>query len=442
MKKNRTLGELSRLQLMFRALHYRNFRLYFIGQSISLPGTWMQLTTVAWLVWRLEHNAFLLGLAGFAGRIPAFFMAPLAGVFVDRWSRQRLVILTQVLSMIQALFLAALMFSGHITVWQIIAMSLLLGFIDALALPARQSFIVQLVDRQEDLAGAIALNSSMVNGARMVGPMIAGVIIASAGEGLCFLLNGLTFVPGVVTLLMMKNVPTHLHASANKAVFQHLKEGFVYAFGFPPIRALLLLVALVSLTGASFTQLLPIFAQQILHGGARTQGALASAVGLGAMSGAMFLAMRRSIRGLDTLIAWAPAVFGLGLLGMGLSSSLWLTLAMMPVIGTGLVMQMAATNTLLQIIADDDKRGRVMSFYSMAFMGTVPLGSLLAGLLVPFIGAPLTVIAAGLCCIAGSLSFASKLQDLRPLIHPIYIRKGILPEVAKGLQSASGTNQP
>ena len=431
---------MSRIQLMFRALHYRNFRLFFIGQCVSLPGTWMQLTAVARLVWRLEHNAFLLGLAGFAGRIPAFFLTPLAGVLVDRWSRHRLVILTQVLSMIQALVMAGLMFSGHITVWQIILLSLLLGFIDALALPARQAFIVQLVDRREDLAGAIALNSSMVNGARMLGPMIAGVVIAASGEGICFLLNGLSYIPGIATLLMM-TVSPHRRAAPGKAILHHLKEGFVYAFGFPPIRALLLLVALVSLTGASFTQLLPVFAQQILHGGARTQGLLASAVGLGAMSAAVFLAMRRSIRGLDAIIAWSPAVFGLGLIGMGRSSSLWLTLVVMPVVGFGMIVQMAATNTLLQIIVDDDKRGRVMSFYSMAFMGTVPLGCLLAGALVPFIGAPLTVMAGGLCCITGSLVFASKLDNLRRLIHPIYVRKGIIPEVATGIQSAPSPTQ-
>ena len=431
---------MSRIQLMFRALHYRNFRLFFIGQCVSLPGTWMQLTAVAWLVWRLEHNAFLLGLAGFAGRIPAFFLTPLAGVLVDRWNRHQLVIFTQVLSMIQALVMAGLMFSGHITVWQIILLSLLLGFVDALALPARQAFIVQLVDRREDLAGAIALNSSMVNGARMLGPMIAGVIIAASGEGICFLLNGLSYIPGIATLLMM-TVSPHRRAAPGKAIFHHLKEGFVYAFGFPPIRALLLLVALVSLTGASFTQLLPVFAQQILHGGARTQGLLASAVGLGAMSAAVFLAMRRSIRGLDAIIAWSPAVFGLGLIGMGLSSSLWLTLMIMPVVGFGMIVQMAATNTLLQIIVDDDKRGRVMSFYSMAFMGTVPLGCLLAGALVPFIGAPLMVMAGGLCCITGALVFVCKLKNLRRMIHPIYVRKGIIPEVAAGIQSASSSTQ-
>ena len=441
MKQNGKTGEKSRLQMLFRALHHRNFRLYFIGQCLSLPGSWMQMTAVSWLVWRLEHNAVLLGLAGFASRIPAFFLTPLAGVLVDRRSRHQLVILTQVLSMLQALALAALMFSGHVTAWRVILLSLLLGFIDALALPARQSFIVQMVDRREDLAGAIALNSSMINGARMVGPMIAGVIIAAAGEGFCFLLNGLSFIPGVATLLMMK-VPPHQRVSTDKAILHHLKEGFVYAFGFPPIRALLLLVALVSLTGASFSQLLPIFAEQILHGGARTQGLLASAVGLGAMAGSMFLASRRSVHGLDTLIAWSPVVFGLGLFGMALSSTFWLTLAVMPVVGGGMIMQMAATSTLLQSIVDDDKRGRVMSFYSMAFMGTVPLGSLMAGSLVHLIGAPLTIFAAGLCCLAGALSFAAKLKTLRKLIHPIYVRKGILPEVAAGLQSASGANQP
>jgi MFS family permease len=423
MKQN-PAGEMSRWQLMFRALHNRNFRLFFMGQSISLLGTWMQMTAVAWLVWRLEHNAFLLGLAGFAARIPAFIMAPLAGVLVDRWNRHRLVIITQILAMIQALALAGLMFSGHIAIWQIILLSLVMGFIDALDMPARQSFMIQMLDRREDLTSAIALNSSMVNGSRLLGPVIAGLIIATAGEGFCFLINGLSYIAVIAGLLMMR-LPPHLRAVPGQAVFGHLKEGFVYAFGFPPIRALLLLLALVSLTGASYAQLLPVFAQQILHGGPRTQGVLASATGLGALTGAALLAMRRSIRGLDVWIAWAPAVFGLGLIGMGLSSSLWLTLAIMPVVGFGMLVLMAATNTILQTIVDDDKRGRVMSFYSMAFMGTIPLGSLLAGLLVQFIGAPLTVISGGLCCIIGAAVFSTKRKNLRQLIHPIYDRKGI-----------------
>ena len=425
---------------MFRALRHRNFRLFFMGQSISLLGTWMQMTAVAWLVWRLEHNAFLLGLAGFASRIPAFVMAPLAGVLVDRWNRHRLVIITQVLAMIQALALAALIFAGHIEIWQIILLSLMLGFINALDLPARQAFLIQMLDRREDLTSAIALNSSIVNGARLLGPVIAGLLIAAAGEGLCFLVNGLSYIAVIAGLLMMR-LPPHRVAVPDRNVLHNLKEGFVYAFGFPPIRSLLLLVALVSLTGASYAQLLPVFAQQILHGGPLTQGVLASSAGLGAFAGAIHLAMRRTVRGLGALIAWSPAVFGLGLIGMGLSSSLWLTLAIMPVVGFGMIVQMAATNTVLQTIVDDDKRGRVMSFYSMAFMGTVPLGSLLAGSLVHLIGAPLTVAAGGLCCITGSLVFASKLENLRRMIHPIYVRKGIIPEVADGLQSASSSAQ-
>ncbi len=432
--------EMSRIQRMFQALRHRNFRLFFMGQSISLLGTWMQMTAVAWLVWRLEHNAFLLGLAGFAARIPAFILAPLAGVLVDRWNRHRLVLVAQVLSMIQALALAGLMFSGQIVIWQVILLSLMLGVVSALDLPARQAFMIQMLDRREDLTGAIALNSSIVNGARLLGPVLAGLIIAAAGEGLCFLINGLSYIAVIAGLLMMR-LPPHRRAATDKAVLHHLKEGIVYAFGFPPIRSLLLLVALVSLAGASYAQLMPVFAQQILHGGPLTQGLLMSSAGLGAFAGAIHLALRRSVRGLSLLIAWSPAVFGIGLIGMGLSSSLWLTLTIMPVIGFGMIVQMAATNTVLQTIVDDDKRGRVMSFYSMAFMGTVPLGSLLAGALVHLIGAPWTVISGGICCIAGAAVFASKLDNLRRLIHPIYVRKGIIPEVAAGLQSV-GVNQP
>jgi MFS family permease len=433
-------NEISRWRLLFRSLHYRNFRIFFIGQSISLLGTWIQLTAVAWLVWRLEHNAFLLGVVGFAARIPAFGLAPFAGVMVDRWNRHRVVILTQVLAMIQALILAGLMYSGHIAIWQIILLSLMLGCINALDMPARQSFMIQMLDRREDLNNAIALNSSMVNSARLIGPMIAGLVIAAAGEGLCFLVNGLSYIAIIVGLLIM-HVRPHERVAPNTAILQNLREGFSYAFGFAPIRSLLLLLALVSLTGASYAQLLPIFAQQVLHGGPRTQGLLASSAGLGALIGAVYLAMRRTVRGLGLVIAWSPAVFGIGLIAMGLSTSLALTLTVMPVIGLGLIVQMAATNTVLQVIVDDDKRGRVMSLYSTAFMGMVPLGSLLAGILANLMGAPMTVVFGGLCCMVGGALFATKLRRLRELVYPIYVRKGIIPEVAAGLQSASGIPQ-
>ena len=430
-------NEVSRWRLLFRSLQHRNFRLFFMGQGISLVGTWMQMTAVAWLVWRLGHSAFLLGLVGFCARIPTFVCAPLAGVVVDRCDRHRLVIVTQILSMVQALMLAALMISGHIAIWQILLLSLMLGFINALDVPARQSFMVQMVDRRDDLTNAIALNSSMVNGARLIGPSIAGLLIAATGEGLCFLLNGLSYIAVIASLFMMRVRPNE-RVAPQTAILQNLKEGFVYAFGFMPIRTLLLLLALVSLAGASYSQLLPIFAQQILHGGPRTQGLLVSAAGMGALAGALYLAMRRSVRGLGLVIAWAPVVFGLGLIAMGLSSRLWVTLLVMPVIGLGLMVQMASTNTVLQTIVEDDKRGRVMSFYSMAFMGMVPLGSLLAGTLAHFIGAPLTVILGGICCIGGAAVFARGLPTLRKFIRPIYVQKGIIPEMAEGLGSATG----
>ena len=424
-------------RLLFRSLEHRNFRLFFMGQGLSLTGTWMQMTAVVWLVWRLSHSALLLGLVGFASRIPTFVMAPFVGVLVDRVDRHRLVILTQVLSMAQALMLAGLMYSGRLAIWHIIALSLLLGFINALDMPARQSFLVQMLDRREDLTNAIALNSSMVNGARLIGPSIAGLLIAGAGEALCFLLNGLSYIAVIAGLLMMRVQP-NARVGRQTAVLENLREGFRYAFGFPPIRSLLLLLALVSLTGASYTQLLPIFAQQILHGDARTQGFLISAAAVGALAGALYLAGRRSVRGLGRLIACASAVFGAGLIALGLSSRLWLTLAVMPVIGLGLMIQMASTNTVLQTIVDDNMRGRVMSFYSMAFMGMVPLGSLLAGILAHLVGAPLMVILGGTCCIAGSIAFVWRLPALRKLVRPIYVQRGIILEVADGLQSANG----
>ena len=425
------------LRQLFRSLKHRNFRLFFMGQGISLIGTWMQMTAVAWLVWRLSHSALLLGLVGFASRIPTFVLAPFAGVLVDRVNRHHLVILTQVLSMAQALMLAGLMYSGRIEIWHIIALSLLLGFINALDIPARQSFLVQMLDRREDLTNAIALNSSMVNGARLIGPAVAGFLIAGVGEALCFLINGLSYIAVIAGLLMMRIQPNP-RVDRHTAVLESLREGFRYAFGFPPIRSLLLLLALVSLAGASYAQLLPIFAQQILHGDARTQGFLVSATAVGALAGALYLAGRRSVRGLERVIAWAPAVFGAGLIALGLSTRLWLTLPVMTVIGLGLMVQMASTNTVLQTIVDDDKRGRIMSFYSMAFMGMVPLGSLIAGVLAQYIGAPLTVILGGTCCIAGSIDFARRLPALRELVRPIYVRKGIILEVADDLPPASG----
>ena len=421
--------------MIFRSLQHRNFRLFFMGQGLSLIGTWMQMTAVAWLVWRLGHNPFLLGLSGFAARIPTFALAPFAGVLVDRVNRRRLVLVMQILAMLQALLLAGLMYSGQLAIWHVILLALFLGFINAVDMPARQSFLVQLLDRREDLNNAIALNSSMVNGARLIGPSLAGFLIARSGEGFCFLLNGLSYLAVIASLLLMR-LPPQPPPRHRGAVRDHLREGFHYAFGFMPIRALLLLLALVSLTGASYTQLLPIFAQQILHGDARTQGFLLSAAAVGALAGALYLATRRTVRGLGRVIAVSPVILGAGLMAMGLSSRLGVTLALMPVIGLGLMVQTASTNTILQTIVDDDQRGRVMSFYSMAFMGMVPLGSLFAGTLAHLIGARATVIVGGGCCIAGALWFVRRLPELRAHIRPIYLRQGILRESSGDLPAA------
>ncbi len=413
------------VSLLFRSLRQRNFRLFIMGQGISVLGTWMQITAVNWLVWRLSYNPILLGLLGFVSRIPTFVLAPFAGVVVDRVNRYRLLLLTQSLAMVQALLLAGLMYSGQLEVWHVLVLSLLLGIINSFDMPVRQAFFVHMVDRPEDLSNAIALNSSMVQSARLLGPMLGGLLIASVGEGFCFLLNGLSYIAVLAGLLMM-DVRLNPSETTETPILHNLVEGFQYAFRFPPIRYLLLLLGLVSLSGTSYAQLLPVFAQQVLHGDARTQGLLLSASAAGALVGALYLAARHTVRGLGKVLAFAPALFGMGLIILGLSSWLWLSLAVMPIIGLGLLLQTGATNILLQTIVDEDKRGRVMSLYSMAWMGMDPLGSLLAGLLARGLGAPWTVILSGLCCIAGSVNFARRLPFLRTLLSSIYIRQEIV----------------
>jgi MFS family permease len=411
--------------LIFRALVHRNYRLFFSGQSISLVGTWMQQIAMSWLVFDLTHSAFLLGIVNFASRIPTFLLASFAGVLVDRWNRHRILVVTQVLSMIQALVLAFLVLSGRIVVWQIICLSLILGLINALDIPSRQAFVIDMVETKEDLGNAIALNSSMVNGARLVGPSIAGLLIATLGEGVCFLLNGLSFIPVIASLLAMKIRP-EVSARKNTRVLQELKEGVRYAFGFPPIRSVLLLLALVSFMGMPYTVLMPIFAEEILHGGAQALGFLMGATGVGALAGAMFVASRKNVLGLGRIIVFACSVFGLGLIAFSLSRVFWLSMVLMPITGFGMMVQMTSSNTILQTIVEEDKRGRIMSFYTMAFIGMVPFGSLFAGSVAHRIGAPATVAIGGIACIVGSIAFARKLPSIRKMVRPIYIEKGII----------------
>ena len=418
----KTIGALKNT---FRSLKYRNYRLYFYGQSISLIGTWIQRITTPWLVYHLTNSAFLLGLVGFAGQIPTFLIAPFAGVFTDRWNRYHLLIVTQIAAMIQAFLLAFLYLNGSIEVWHIVVLSVLLGIVNAFDVPVRQSFVIEMVEKKEDLGNAIALNSSMVNGARLFGPSIAGMLIAFTGEGVCFLLNGVSYLFVIASLLAMKISPRKV-APREKKVVHELKEGFKYTFGFAPIRYLILLLALVSLVGMPYTVLMPVFAKEILHGGSHTFGFLMGASGMGALLGALFLASRRNVLGLDKVIPLAAATFGAGLIAFSFSRFFALSMALMVFVGLGMMLQMASTNTILQTIVDDDKRGRVMSFYTMAFMGTAPFGSFIAGSLATKIGAPNTLVVGGVACILGTLVFVRYLPRLRKAVRPIYVRIGIL----------------
>jgi MFS family permease len=424
-----------------RALRYRNYRLFFSGQSLSLIGTWMQQVALGWLVYRLTDSAFLLGLVGFSSQIPTFILASVAGVLADRYNKHKIIIATQTLAMIQAFILAFLTLSDAIQIWHILLLSLLSGLINAFDMPTRQSFVIEMVDDRNDLPNAIALNSSMFNAARLIGPTVAGILIIAIGEGFCFLVNALSYLTVIVSLLMMKIEPKMIYKKKEK-VLEGLKEGIKYAYNFKPIRALLLLIALVSLTGMPYTVLMPVFARDILHGNSQTLGFLFGAVGSGAMIGAIYLASRKTVLGLGRLIAIAASIFSLGLLCFSFSRNIYLSIGLMILTGAGMMLQMASTNTLLQTLVDDDKRGRVMSLYVMSFMGTMPFGSLIAGSLASTFGAPLTVLSGAIICLTGVLIYYRNLPSLRKHIRPIYIQKGILPEVSTGLQSTTHLKMP
>ncbi len=426
----------------FRSFKYKNYRLFFTGQSISLIGTWIQRIATPWLVYHLTDSVFLLGLVGFAGQIPTFLISPFAGVLTDRWNKYRIMIATQIAAMIQALILTLLYFGGHIHVWHIVILNMFLGCINAFDTPARQSFVIQMVEKREDLGNAIALNSSMVNGARLLGPSIAGVLIALTGEGYCFLINGLSYIFVIVSLLMMTVVPQPSRKKETH-VLREMKEGIAYAIGFTPIKYIIYLLAVVSFMGMSYTVLMPVFAREILHGGPHTFGFLMAASGLGALSGALYLASRKSVVGLTRYIPIAAGLFGLSLVGFSLSRFLPLSLVLLVFAGLGMMLQMAASNTILQTIVEDDKRGRVMSFYVMAFMGTAPFGSFLGGTLAKYIGTPGTILVGGLICIASAAIFARKLPAISQQIRPVYVRQGLIPEeVTSGIQTASELTVP
>jgi MFS family permease len=363
-------------------------------------------------------------------------LAPVAGVLTDRWSRYRVLLATQIISLVQAAVLALLCLLGAIHVWQIVLLGVLLGCVNAFDVPSRQSFVIEMVENKEDLGNAIALNSLMFNGARLIGPSIAGVMLASTSEGICFLLNAISYLFVIASLLMMRVNRKHVIEKQHE-IFSELKEGWNYTFGFPPIKHLILLLALVSLTGMSYSVLMPVFVNEILHGGSHTYGFLMGAAGFGALIGALYLASREKVLKLGRIIPSAAILFGIGLIILSFTKIFSLSLLLMVFIGLGMMLQTASSNTVLQTITDDDKRGRVMSFYTMAVMGTAPFGSLLSGVLAKTIGTQGTLLAGGIVTIVGAIVFLRKLPSLKTLVRPVYVKMGVIPEVASGIQTAS-----
>ncbi len=396
-----------------RSLRHRNYRLFFTGQSISLIGTWLTRTATSWLVYRLSHSALILGWVSFAGQIPAFILSPLAGVLVDRWNRHRVLVITQIASAIQSAGLAVLTLLGIITIPHVLALSVLQGLINAFDVPGRQSFLVRMIEDRADLPNAIALNSSMVNMARLVGPSVAGILIASVGEGWCFTIDAISYLAVIITLLMMTITPREAATVPRKHVLLELKEGVDYARGSRAIVWVLGMLALVSFMGVPYMTLLPMIVTERLSGGARLLGYLTAASGLGALAGALYLASRRSVRGLERIASAATATFGVGLIAFGLSRNVWLSAPMMFVAGLGMMVQMASSNTILQTISDERMLGRVMSLFAMAFMGMTPFGSLFGGLVAEHFGPAVTVVGGGIVCIIGGMIFVSRLPRIR-----------------------------
>jgi MFS family permease len=414
----------SRLPAVFRSLKHRNFRLFFGGQLISLVGTWMQTIAEAWLIYRLTGSSVLLGLLGFVGQIPIFLLSPIGGLAADRWPRQRVVITTQVASMLLGFTLAALTLTGRIRVWEIIMLATLLGVVNAFDVPARQSFLIEMVGR-EDLLNAIALNSSMFNGARVAGPAVAGLLVARIGEGWCFFVNGVSYIAVLAGLLMMR-IENSLVAHDGSSPIEKLREGFRFVRHARPIRTLLILLGVVSFMALPFSVLMPIFADRILHGGASAYGDLMGAVGLGAMFGALSLAMRQELRGLGNIVAYSAIGLGASLTLFGASRWFWASFVALTMAGFTMMMQFTSINTLIQAMVPDQLRGRVMSLYSMMFLGMTPIGSLVAGALADRIGAPVTVTLGGLASLAAGIIFARKWPSLRGPARELVAAQGMM----------------
>lgn len=436
LSENKQINLNTNLRAILRSFNHRNYRLFFLGQLVSLSGTWIQIVAMSWLVYRLTNSAFMLGLVTFFSQVPSFFFAPFAGVYIDRWNKHRTLIFTQTIAMLQAFTLAALALSGSIQIWHIMLLSIVLGLTTAFDMPVRQAFVIDLIEDRKDLGNAIALNSSLVNITRLIGPAIAGIIVAKFGEGICFMINGITFIAVIIALLFMRIKKTTI-INVRKHGFSELKEGFKYSFGFPPIRDTLILLAVLSFAIMQYTVLMPVFAKDILKGGSDTLGFLMASTGVGALIGGIYLASRKSVLGLGKIMTISAFLFGVTIIIFAFSKNFILSMVILLFAGIGFIVLIAASNTILQTITDDDKRGRVMSFFTMAFMGMAPFGSLAAGAIADRIGGPMTIMISGIITFICGVALIVRLPKLRKIVRPVYIEKGIIPEVAKGLQTAT-----
>lgn len=430
------MPSLDSIKNIFASLKSRNYRLYFTGQGISLIGTWMQNIAMSWLVYRLTGSALLLGVVAFTSQFPTFILSPFAGVLTDRFNRLRIMIVAQTLFMLHAITLAVLTLTGTIAVWHIIFLSVLFGFISAFDAPARQSLVVDLIDKPKNLGNAIALNSAIFNGARLIGPAIAGIIIAIVGEGICFSINAASYIAVIWALLAIK-IKFKVKTITKVKLRESLTEGFNYTFGFIPIRVLIILLGIMSLFGLPYVVLMPAYAKEVLNGSSDTLGFLMSATGAGALSAALFLASRKTILGTGKIISISGICFGAGIVIVSFSDYFILSLFSLFITGFGMIASISSINTLIQTLSEEDKRGRVMSFYAMALMGMNPIGNLIAGASASAIGVPVTLLTGGIVTIFAAAWFERKRPVIRKYTRPVYIKKGIIKEVAEGIQTAS-----
>ncbi|MDP3463771.1 MAG: MFS transporter [Bacteroidales bacterium] len=402
----------NRMGFAFRALESRNFRLFFYSGMASLIGTWIQNLALGWLVYRLTDSAFYLGLVGFAGQIPALFLSPIAGVYADRVNRRKMLIITQTIPMLLAFLLAGLVYTDQIHIGLLMVIVVINGVAISFDTPFRHAFLLEMIGDRKLLTNAVALNSTLVNTARFIGPTIGGFLIAFAGEAFCFLVNGISFTGVIIALMSMRVAKTKL-VKPGGTILMQLREGVLYTYRFKPVRYMILLVITTSVFGLPFQAFLPVFARDVLAGNSQMLGLLTGAIGAGALTGAFYLATRRSLFGLPQLIRFTAFLFALGLMAFSLSEYPWLSLSLLYFTGFGMIVQFAATNTLLQTVVEEDKRGRVLSFYSMSFMGFTPLGSLLLGVLAEKITVPYTILLSALMCLGAAFLFSRKTSFIR-----------------------------